>query len=282
MDVQQLSHITRNLKALTLAGNPVSHDPNYFALLLSHGPALLTIDDVTVGAIKATLKEGIGNVLASPVPAGKKKGARLGENDGAVIERYKQLGIGEELVRESIRAAQELLGNEPTQDEILRQSIKVQGLPGEKKGKLSLQAESDSSPSQSRPATAAPDGWRGSRQRLGEVPEVREEAEAEELEEPRVEGFSELVTTTDQVFVGNPLKVARHKQERMHPLKLKMDIFSLINQFKQAPSALDLALDPAMDFCDEEERPDRRGPLKAANMITIKKIKRIKHKPLGN
>lgn len=302
-DLRQLSYISPNLQSITLAGNKVSDNPKYVATLLEFGKGLETVDEVPVASIRSSEKNGAEYSISSP-----KRKATARQEDSELIARLKRLGLAEDLIRESIVAADSLLGSEPPEDEILRQSIKAQGVKGENKGKLKAMATSEgregggNRPIMVRPATASSAAELGRRKKAGHLDEV-EEGE----DEPRVEGYSELVTTTEEVFAGNPLKAAKIKKQKCSENLQRMDIYSLIDQFKDASANLKsqisrklgptvTAATAAATITGREEQPvpviqakdvvlahgnvrvlpATKGPIRVRGMISIKKIKHIK------
>ena len=296
-DLRQLSNVSSKLKVITLAGNKVADDPKYLLTLLEHGTGLEIVDDVTATCIKEKLQLQQDYNITSPMKVQKMKCVDMDE-DKKITERFKKLGLSEEMIRESIDAANSMIDKEPAEDEILRQSIKVQGFKGDKKGKLKMlpKEKKCANVMPTRPATASVGDLKRVRMKKKEeenessgLDEV-EELECEEEEEPRIEGFSELVTTTDKVFVGNPLKAAKHKKQKHMENTQKMDIYSLMDQFKDASTNLktqvskklaqreavpESTADKAIQHA-ENALPNVRGPIKARGIISIRRIKYLK------
>ncbi len=288
-ELRQLSYIAPTLKSITLAGNRVASDPQYLVTLLEYGKGLETVDDVPVASISKD-SCGVGYTTSSPVPKSKERlptGLSLVQ-DSELMERFKKLGLSEEMIRESITAADSMLGSEPAEDEILRQSIKSQGFKGEKKGKLraaakELAKEKSFDPT-ARPATAsAAEEFGRKKHGLEEVVEEPDEGE------PGAGGYSEL---TDKVFAGNPLQAAKHKKLKGSSNFQKMDIYSLIDQFKDASTNLkeqvskklgQTAKIPAVEnvvllpgASAASVMPVIKGPIRARGTFNIKKIRHLK------
>jgi hypothetical protein len=208
-ELRQLTYLPPNLKSITLTGNEVTNNPEYMQTLLKYGAGLETIDDVAVGNINADIN--------SPRTASKK----VLEDDKKIVEELKKYGVSEDMVRESILLADELLKAEPTQEEILRQSIRI----GNTKHALKDSVLGDKTEGESgvRLKTACVTSRRNVRTAHGKL---------EEGGKNRVETYSELVSNTDTVFAGNPIKAAKQKRLQANDKLKIMNIYELIEQFK--------------------------------------------------
>lgn len=241
-DIRQVSHISGKLKFLTLAGNKISEHEDYLKAILEYGKSLEFIDDVDVKSIQKDFEGGKG-IISSPIKISKKPEEIIGSDD-KLIERFKAFGLSEIAVRESIKLADDFLGNEPTQDEIIRQSIKCSNKSSGLKGSVNEPKITNESASLVRPATASmaegmyKKGRIGSSMLSSELAEVLEEEERENTNVNQIEGYSELVSNTEMVFAGNPLKAAKQKKRITTEKGKAMDIYDLIDQFKGASSNL--------------------------------------------
>eukprot|EP00826_Nyctotherus_ovalis_P005755 TRINITY_DN1130_c0_g2_i2.p1 TRINITY_DN1130_c0_g2~~TRINITY_DN1130_c0_g2_i2.p1 ORF type:complete len:530 (-),score=81.87 TRINITY_DN1130_c0_g2_i2:104-1693(-) len=212
-ELRQLTYISSNLKSITLTDNKVTEHPDYLKTLLKYGTGLESIDDVDVSSIIGSAVTDIN----SQINVSK-------ADDGKLMEELKKYGVAEDIVRESISLADSLLKAEPSQQEILRQSIKIANT---KSGLKDSIADSKASiASGTRIMTASVTGRHT-------VKPIHKLLDSRILEDKnQVEMYSELVSNTDTVFAGNPLKAA--KQKRLHANdKLKiMNIYELMEQFK--------------------------------------------------
>ena len=297
MDIRQLTYVSSRLKNVVFSGNKVAEHEDYLKTLLSHGTSLETIDDVDVKSLSKDA--GLGIAISTPAKVLKSK--VLDETDDKLIERLKAFGLSEDLVRESIKLADDFLGNEPSEEEILRQSIKA----GNKNGglKISTVEEPKSGVEQHlRPATASLAGGRyGASKGKKEIEEL---CEATEVDDQKVfEGYSDLVSNTETVFAGNPLKAAKHKKMIGVNKPKVTDIYELIDQFKDASVSLKKEVNKKMRekfgpevahvnvaaavtvpmqakpvvATAERVMPDLKGPIKPRGILNVRKIRYIKN-----
>ena len=279
-DLRQLSYVSPGLKSLTLTGNPVASDPKYLSSLLLYGKGLETIDDVNTMIVKAGVTINSGYSLNSPElrNAKERKFAASQEDDSQLLDKFRKLGLSEDIIRESIEMADHLFDNEPPEDEILRQSIKTQGFKDVEKSSLKELNKKKQGDFSSRPATADTIGGGKGFKKFTKMEEVAEESEGE-VEEPKIEGYSELVTTSGKIFAGNPLKAAKHKKQTCIQ---KMGILDLIDQFKGTSEDLKAQINKKLaqkevgvEYQNQEKQP-AAVPVKAKSMLHIKRIKYVK------
>eukprot|EP00826_Nyctotherus_ovalis_P053870 TRINITY_DN7030_c0_g4_i1.p1 TRINITY_DN7030_c0_g4~~TRINITY_DN7030_c0_g4_i1.p1 ORF type:complete len:461 (+),score=121.00 TRINITY_DN7030_c0_g4_i1:328-1710(+) len=239
-DVGQLSYVTGSLKSITLAENKVAESPEYLKSLVKYGTGLETIDDVDVASIKKTLEsEGDAADIRSPARVNKKRVENAGDEN--FIEEFKKYGVTEDIVRESIRLADDFLKTEPSQEEILRQSIKVAN---------TKHALKDPIPESK--TTMGP-GARLMTASTARNPHSRRPLDYEAVSNKnQVETYSELVSNTDTVFAGNPLKAAKQKRLQAGDKLKTMGIYELIEHFKGEIKA---AEDQPSDKMQDEDEP---------------------------
>jgi len=198
-DIKQLTYIPSSLKNITLTDNKVTLHPDYLKTLLLYD--LLTIDDIDVVSIKKSMQSNPNVDISSPV-----KTVKMKIDDVSLIERFKKYGVNEEIVKESIKLADGFLKTEPTQNEILRQSIKIANTKNAIKDIDTKTVNKNN---------------RGRK-------DVNKDAVVEDKDH-----YSELVSNTDIVFAGNPLKAARQKRLKAGDKLKIMNIYDLIEQFKE-------------------------------------------------
>eukprot|EP00826_Nyctotherus_ovalis_P034556 TRINITY_DN2891_c0_g6_i1.p1 TRINITY_DN2891_c0_g6~~TRINITY_DN2891_c0_g6_i1.p1 ORF type:complete len:497 (-),score=128.84 TRINITY_DN2891_c0_g6_i1:95-1585(-) len=220
-DLMQLTYVPPNLRTVTLVDNPVAEHPDYMQTLLQYGAFLRNVDNEEVKKDLA----GTCSVTTLSTPAKSQVKIDLGLVDGEVFERFKSLGLNDEIILDSIKKANNCLKDEPQEEEILRQSIKRYN----KKEYSTAHTEPQLKyiPNIRRMPTA------GQRRRIDRVQRVPP-LEAHSVIYDKVDGYSELVSNTETTFAGNPVKVARRKRTMSKERMGASSIYELIDTFKDS------------------------------------------------
>lgn len=280
-DLMQLTYVPPSLRAVTLVDNPVAQHPDYLRTLARHGAFLRSVDNEEVKKDLA----GTYSVTTLSTPAKSHVKIDLGLVDGEVFERFKSLGLNEEIILDSIKKADNYLKDEPQEEEILRQSIKRYN----KREYSTTHTEPQLKyvPNLRRVPTA---GQRRRVDRLQRVPAL----EAHSVMHDKVDGYSELVSNTETTFAGNAVKVARRKRTMSREKMGASSIYELIDTFKDtaegAKSGSKLksyqGAAPARNLSHNQKKtsgvaqrqmvPELRKPVKSRRGLSIVRMRNIK------
>jgi len=217
-DIMQLTYIPGHLRTITLTDNKVTEHPDYIQTLLKYGSFLKNVDNVEV---KKDLT-GIYSMTTLSTPASKHRKSNNELCNDKIIERFKALGLDDQIIMESIKKADTCLENEPLEEEILRQSIKCSN----KREYISnTEPQLKYIPGIKKIPTA------GQKRRIDRLQRIAPLEQHSEIDDS-VDGYSELVSNTETTFAGNPVKVARRKRTISKEKTGASNIYELIDTFK--------------------------------------------------
>jgi len=114
-EIMQLTYLSPNLKHITLIENKVAENKEYTQTLLKYGKHLESIDNVSI-------KKDEPNLSITPSSTKNISTLNTKESDNKLLERFRSLGVKEDVIKKSIKKANSYLQNDPLQDEILKLS----------------------------------------------------------------------------------------------------------------------------------------------------------------
>jgi len=210
--VENLSNCEK-LNSLALHGNPIEKDPVYRKKISSMIPKLKYLDEVSVDdeCPDSPKRHTKLNDIAKQSLIEIKNSIR----DSQVLDKFKSIGLlTDKDIDNHLEDALKSLSEEPNEDEVLLKALRDS--EGKDYTKHFTNDNTNTSTLESsnysiRPRTAGESLFNSS-SGFSSLDEPNNGPKRKSSKPTEHSGYSDLVSNTDQVFVGNPLKALKHKR----------------------------------------------------------------------